>query len=213
MRADLSEALAIVGGLSRTTKMPCHSWGIPARACKTGARLAKEEQSVCGVCYARRGKYSLPCVATAQERRLRATEHPDWVAAMTLLVEWQAGSNKQPFFRWFDAGDLQSTSMLERIISIANNTPGIEHWLPTREHEIVRTVLRDAEPPGNLTIRLSAHYIDRPPPRAGLPTSTVHSRAAPHGVACTAYNRQPARCGPCRACWDQSIPNISYPRH
>ncbi len=51
-RMKVSEARAAVGGLSQTSKMPCKSWGISAKACKTGGKLAKVEGTVCHGCYA-----------------------------------------------------------------------------------------------------------------------------------------------------------------
>ena len=53
----LKEALEIVGGLSNPSKMPCHSYGISAHLCITGAKLVNIEGSVCGDCYALKGMY------------------------------------------------------------------------------------------------------------------------------------------------------------
>ena len=36
-----NEALKIVGGLSRPSKMPGWSYGLPAKECKTGGKLQK----------------------------------------------------------------------------------------------------------------------------------------------------------------------------
>lgn len=208
------EAWQIVGGLSRTTKMPCHSWGLPATACFSGSRLTGVANSVCHGCYARKGNYTWPRVAKANERRLAQADHPDWTTAMMHLVEWQARKNEQPFFRWFDTGDLQSRAMLERIVQVAAGTPKVQHWLPTKEHELVQSHLNDHRIPDNLTIRTSAHFVDRASAdRSGLPTSTVHSNLPAHGYRCTAYDERPFTCGHCRRCWDQTIKNVSYPHH
>ncbi len=210
----LRDAWQIVGGLSRTTKMPCHSWGLPARACITGANLASVAGSVCHGCYARSGNYTWPRVVTANERRLAQADHPDWTAAMRFLVEWQARKNRQPFFRWFDTGDLQSASMLERIVHVATTTPNVQHWLPTKEHNLVNEYLARHATPDNLTIRISAVMTDGAPPDVrGLPTSTVHRHEPPQDRACPAYRMQPARCGPCRDCWNPAVQNVSYPLH
>ena len=40
-------ALAAVGSLSNTSKMPGKSWGINADRCITGAKLAEVEGSIC----------------------------------------------------------------------------------------------------------------------------------------------------------------------
>jgi len=207
------EAWEIVGGLSRTRKMPCHSWGLPATSCKTGTVLARMEGTVCHGCYARKHAYLWPRTRRANERRLAKAEHPAWVEAMSTLVEWQARRNRCGFFRWLDTGDLQSTTMLERIVEVANVTPGVQHWLPTKEYALVRQYLAAAQLPDNLTIRASALFVDGEPPQLGLPTSTVHRNEPPIGVACPAYDQHPPRCGPCRTCWDPGVPNVSYPHH
>ncbi len=210
----VAHAWRIVGGLSRTTKMPCHSWGLPASACKTGAALVDLEGSICHGCYARNHNYRWARVRRANVQRLANAEHPDWPGAMELLVDWQAQRNEEPYFRWFDSGDLQSADMLERIVAVARATPYVHHWLPTREYALVGEYLGAAQPPENLVVRLSAPMVDgEPPDILGLPTSTVHSREAPRGYACPAYDCRPATCGPCRACWDPTVPNVSYRRH
>jgi hypothetical protein len=78
----LKEARAITGGLSFPSKMPGTSYGIPAQACKVGAKLALIPGSVCCKCYALRGNYQWPAVKNAQARRLEAINHPQWVDAM-----------------------------------------------------------------------------------------------------------------------------------
>ena len=207
-------AWRIVGGLSRTTKMPCHSWGLPAWLCRVGARLARQEGTVCAGCYALKGRYAQGTVRRANERRMAHADHPQWVDAMVFLVTWQAMENGVPYFRWFDTGDLQSLAMLQRIAEVARRTPEVQHWLPTREHGIVRRYLDLETPPENLVIRLSALMVDGEPPELGLPTSTVHRRQPPQGHRCPAYDGDgPPVCGACRACWDPQVPNISYPFH
>ena len=53
-----SEALKIIGGsLSKPSKMPGWSIGLPAKECKTGGKLQKVPGSVCYDCYALKGCY------------------------------------------------------------------------------------------------------------------------------------------------------------
>jgi len=102
--------------LSKTSKMPCHSWSIPALACQTGSKLAQVEGSVCFDCYALKGFYRMPNVYAALSNRLEQMSSPEWVPAMIekIKVEEQTG-----FFRWFDSGDLQSLKNLKDIVRIA----------------------------------------------------------------------------------------------
>jgi hypothetical protein len=142
------------------------------------------------------------------------------------------------FFRWHDSGDLQSIDHLRRIVAVCERTPEVRHWLPTREYEIVAAFVEAGGViPPNLVVRLSALMIDAEPPRpvpgvalragdvvipdsiAHLPTSTVHT---PGGVApvtgkgaivCRAVELRDNQCGPCRACWDRRVRNVSYGEH
>jgi len=50
-----SEAWNIVGGLSKPSKMPGWSIGLPAKECKTGGKLQAVKGSVCFDCYALKG--------------------------------------------------------------------------------------------------------------------------------------------------------------
>ena len=68
---QVSEARAAVGGLSQTSKMPCKSWGISAKECKTGGKLAKVEGTVCHGCYALKGAYVWPVVEKAHAQNER----------------------------------------------------------------------------------------------------------------------------------------------
>ena len=46
-----SEALKIVGGLSKPSKMPGWAYGLPAAECKTGGKLKHITGSTCEGCY------------------------------------------------------------------------------------------------------------------------------------------------------------------
>ena len=56
---NTKEAWTLVGGLSKPSKMPGWSIGLPAKECKTGGKLQKVEGSVCYNCYALKGDYFL----------------------------------------------------------------------------------------------------------------------------------------------------------
>jgi hypothetical protein len=67
------EALKLVGGLSKPSKMPGWAYGIPAAECKTGKKLQNVEGSTCYGCYALKGCYVFKVVQEAQYRRLAAS--------------------------------------------------------------------------------------------------------------------------------------------
>ena len=156
----------------------------------------------------------MPKTQRAYERRLERFEDPQWLEAMVKLVYWQMAESGEPYFRWFDSGDLQSVEMLQRIVTVARHTPEIWHWLPTREYRIVAQYLANDSFPPNFVVRVSAPLVDgQAPQQFGLPTSTVHDQKAAQGFACAANESNPRDCGECRACWDATVGNVSYPLH
>jgi hypothetical protein len=148
------DALKLVGGLSKPSKMPGWAYGIPARECKTGSKLVKVKGSTCEGCYALKGCYVFPVVQAAQYRRLDSIKHPAWVKAMTALIN----SKKSKFFRWHDSGDVQSVKHLAKIFEVCRRSPDVQHWMPTRE-AWVKPYLSRA--PKNLVIRFSMPMVDQ----------------------------------------------------
>lgn len=206
-------ARLITGGLSKPSKMPCSSYGLSARACITGAKMAKIKGSTCADCYALKGFYMMPSVAKAHQARMASMLNgPLWVAAMTLLIS----AEKSGYFRWHDSGDLQSVDHLDKILAVVKATPRIQHWLPTREFGMVRQWVDANGPlPENITVRFSALMVDQAPPtelaaRVGALTSTVTTTEA--DATCVAP-RQSGKCLDCRACWSKSVPNVAYLQH
>jgi len=148
-----SEALKIVGGLSKPSKMPGWAYGIPAAECKTGGILKNKKGSTCEDCYADKGCYVFEVVQAAQYRRLKSIKGPQWVRAMAALIN----SKKSKWFRWHDSGDLQDEAHLQKIFSVARLTPETSHWLPTREAWTQKYI---DQAPDNLTIRFSMPMVD-----------------------------------------------------
>ena len=108
----LQEAKDIMISLGRAGKMPCPTYNTPASLCKTGSKLRKIEGSTCKGCYAMKHNYLFPNVQAGLLRRFNAFKHPRFVEAMTFMVNRY--STKSGYFRWFDSGDLDSISMLEK---------------------------------------------------------------------------------------------------
>jgi hypothetical protein len=113
---NTQEALKIVGGLSKPSKMPGWAYGIPAAECKTGKKLQDVPGSTCEGCYATKGCYVFPVVQAAQYRRLEAIKSPLWVGAMALLIN----SKKSKWFRWHDSGDIQDVDHLIKFLRCVN---------------------------------------------------------------------------------------------
>ena len=204
-----SEALKIVGGLSKPSKMPGWAYGIPAAECKTGELLRDVEGSTCEGCYALKGCYVFEVVQAAQYRRLNSISDPRWVDAMAMLIN----SKKSKWFRWHDSGDVQDEAHLLKIFEVARLTPETSHWLPTRE-AWTKKYLKDK--PDNLVLRFSMPMVDQAPAKSWPNVSTVMTKDQPWfgatSVACVAPD-QNNECKDCRACWDQSVKNIAYGKH
>lgn len=207
-------ASMINGGLTQTTKMPCKSYSLPTASCVTGYHMAQIEGSICSSCYANKGNYKLyqNNVEPSQHARLVSLEDPLWVDAMIASI------GTDPYFRWHDSGDLQSTDHLRNIIAVCIGTPNTKHWLPTREYGMIKEFISSGGTiPNNLIVRLSAMYPDKPViiPSSlqgikGISSSEVHQHNAPTAPPCMAPSRD-GECRECRHCWTETP--VSYCMH
>ena len=193
----------ITGSLSKPSKMPGHAYGLPAKECKTGSKLAKVEGSTCSGCYALKGCYVFKVVQAALYKRLESIKHPGWVRAMAA----QINSKKVKFFRWHDSGDVQNLKHLAKIFEVARRSPDVAHWMPTREAWVKKYIDRA---PANLVIRFSATMVNQDAPKSWPHTSTVVTDAAK--ANCPAPKQDNA-CKDCRACWDPKVKNVAYLAH
>jgi hypothetical protein len=196
------DAVKITGSMTRTQKMPGLSYSLPAWECITGKKLRAVKGSVCAGCYALKGNYTrYPAIKAAQYYRLSTLMEPSWIPAMVAQVK------RQKWFRWHDAGDLQSVQHLKNIFEVCKQTPSTRHWLPTREAKFLKFIDPDIIP-ANLIIRLSGHMIDGKNASWWPWTSTVSTE----GKTCPATD-QGNKCMDCRACWDRNVSNVTYPKH
>ena len=77
---DAKAAKEITGSLGYPSKMPGTSYGISAKLCHVGAKLAEVKGSVCHGCYALKGHYVHANVATAHAKRLGGISDPPLAA-------------------------------------------------------------------------------------------------------------------------------------
>ena len=118
----VKDAKEITGSLTRTSKMPGLSYSLPAWECKTGSKLRKIKNSVCASCYALKGNYTrYKAIKAAQYVRLEALKDQRWIAAMVAQII------RQKYFRWHDAGDIQSPQHLQKIFRVCELTPNQTH--------------------------------------------------------------------------------------
>ena len=199
---NIKEAKAITGSMTRTSKMPGLSYSLPAWECKTGSKLRKIKNSVCSACYALKGNYTrYKAIKAAQQVRLASLNSELWTAAIVTQIK------RQKYFRWHDAGDVQSVEHMQNILKICRRTPDTKHWLPTQERPFLPA---PEEVPANLVIRLSRSKIDGPASKAWEHESSVTTEAGKR--TCPAPD-QGGQCLDCRMCWNKDIKNVTYGKH
>ena len=188
--------------------MPGYAWSIPAQECITGSKLAQIEGTPCSLCYAKKGRYRFRNVEDAQYIRLWAWKlQPKWVEWMSARLLWLAP--KHPYFRWFDAGDIQSVKMLKDIIMVCQNTQGyVQHWLPTQERTFVK-VMQD-QIPDNLNIRISSTKINEV--QHSTLMNVTNSAVSNYEWNCPSH-LQNNMCLDCRKCWDKEEKHVIYRLH
>ena len=202
-----------IGTLSNPSKMPAFGWGITAKKCVTGTKLAKIKGTICSKCYALKGRYVFKNVFNAHEARRKAIEEVEWVDYMAelLTLKYKNLDKSKRYHRWFDSGDIQSFGHLMKIFEVCELTPQIKHWLATREYQLI-SQLDVKDVPKNLCLRVSAIKVDSPPPKFWKWTSGVHKDKKAIGRECPAY-KQDGECGSCRACWSRKVKQVSYKEH
>jgi hypothetical protein len=193
-----------------------------------GSIFATREGSICANCYAKKGNYIFPNVIRTREENLAgvlALEHAgirgktEWAQAVSEAIR-KAGSD---YFRWHDSGDVQSLNHEFAIMMVARSCPLIKFYQPTKERSIVMEAYYARGLPPNLTIRLSAPFIDcMLPEQELLPTNVVFTQARGTGSELGYYcpatwtprgHPHHGACLDCRACWDKRIRRIIYRKH
>ena len=202
-----------IGTLSNPSKMPAFGWGISAKHCKTGSKLALIDGTICNKCYALKNRYMFKNVFDAHEVRRKAIELNEWVDYMAelLTIKYKNIDKSKRYHRWFDAGDIQSYSHLMKIFEVCELTPQINHWLATREYSIINKI-DEKDVPKNLCLRVSAITVDGNQPKFWKWTSGVHKDKPAVGRECPAP-KQNGECGSCRACWSREVKQVSYKEH
>ena len=217
----MKDAEVHIRSLSNPSKMNTYGYSISAHACKVGGKLHAIKGSVCELCYARKGRYIFPIVQKCMEMRLELiTNDPLWVDAMVFILNRKKYKGKKlDIFRWHDSGDIQSPEHLSKMAEIAEQTPQIEHWLPTKESVVVREWVKTHDIPENLNIRISASMINGTPTHVdGCTTSIVVTKdmiGKIDGTDCPVYadSNHGKECGDCKACYLKTVTNINYLAH
>ena len=169
--------------------------------------------SVCAICYAAKGNYVRPNVRKAQATRLEFALTAEFVPAMIAELEKEQRCGRK-YFRFHDSGDLFSYEYAKKVMEICRKTPGIAHHLPTREVPLVRRLFNEQLVPENITIQISANYLDSPPTVVeGCQSSVVFTEHEPENAFICPATTTRHKCDDCRACWDKNTAVIAYKRN
>jgi hypothetical protein len=225
--------------LTVTSKMPCHSFSLPAvRSCPM-AWFGKN--GICGeskehtTCYATKGGYKMyPAVALAQEARyqwtIRASLDPiagdEWVDTMIAAVRSETNRQRnayqkehgnldafQAYFRVHDSGDLFSPSYTQLWVRVCKALPDVKFWFPTRmwrtKNEHMKAALLLLNSMPHVSVRPSALRFDDAAP--AIEGLAAGTTASEDGFNCPASLQKNA-CGDCRMCWTKDRV-VSYHAH
>ena len=204
--------------LSKPNKMPCKTWSLQAQeTCPGSFNPDGTLVQACKGCYASEGMYVMPNTRALRAHNLQDWRRPEWESDMVKAL------TPMPHFRWFDSGDLFHPRLALKVFGVMLRTPNTQHWLPTRTHKIprIRKILTYMARLANVCVRYSSDSIDGDVD--ALPEAINDDNQASvidhvsridmrrKGV-CKAFQRD-GECGPCRKCWDKTIPVITYPQH
>ena len=219
---EMDQALCYVGGLSDVDKLPGYSWSLCPMDCKTGMSMRGTPGSVCNVCYATGGRYyAFGTFADSHARKLNAwaSDRERWLEAMDYILNHSPKIKQEPYFRFFDSGDIYSKEMLDDIATLARDNPDVKFWVPTKEYRLVGDWTKNHTLPENMVIRVSHRNINHEFSPDELRTHghvsyvwdpTTGSKTK--GFVCPAY-KQGGRCGTCRACWNNHVKEVIYKIH
>jgi hypothetical protein len=209
--------------LSNASKMPTLSFSLPAGESCPWAHYGPG--SICGECYAQKGRYTSPVVAHAQQVRwawVRACmKTPAGTDAFVTAMVSAITDARNSYFRGHDSGDFFSPAYLRAWIRICRALPDVRFWFPTRTWRALLKAkgraltewtegLTELAGLPNVALRPSALLFGAPSPR--IPFMAAGTTARDEGFSCPA-SEQGNVCGPCRVCFDAVTVEVSYHRH
>jgi hypothetical protein len=169
---------------------------------------------VCMSCYALTdtnwSRYGFSNTIALREYNKKAWRHPDFERQFIKAVD------NMRYIRLFDSGDFYVPELAHKFYRIAQATPWVKYWIPTRVYKIKKfhKVLSILSSLPNVILRYSSDSImgDFEP---GLHGSTIipPNSDTPNGVFLCHASKNSTKCDGCRACWDKNIPVIGYVGH
>jgi hypothetical protein len=195
--------------LSKTSKLDgILSWSLQAlETCPASINSEGSLVDACRGCYATTGNYNYPNVKAPRLENREDWKRDGWVSDMVKALD------SQRYFRWFDSGDMYSLGLAEKILQVMQATPWVKHWMPTRMLKFAKfqAVIDQMQALPNVMIRFSSDSVtgDHTNKHGSV---IVEDASKAVGFLYRAYEHE-GKCNGCRACYDKTVPLVSYPAH
>jgi hypothetical protein len=198
--------------ISKTSKLDgVRSWSLEARETCPGSINPETGDLVpaCQGCYAVGGNYRFANVKAPRQENREDWKREGWAADMV------AALRNDRYFRWFDSGDMYDHRLARKILQVMVMTPDVRHWLPTRMHKFAKfqPVLAAMDALPNVMVRRSSDSVTGAFDARVHGSTIVPDTAPREGVTLCHAATNSGQCGPCRACYDKSVPVIGYLAH
>ena len=211
--------------LTRNGTVSALVWALPSGPGHCAAFLGSAG-SVCRSCYAAQGTHWMPGAlrvraSNAAWLRGRTGARPGYRRWRRMVAQLAGAIGTARYVVVHESGDFAQPWETEMWADVATLCPSTRFWVRTRtwrlDGEWVQALRRLHQAP-NVTVRLSALEVDGPAPRvvAGIrfayefPASRV---VATDGPGCPKQEHGSCSRAGCRACWDRSVPVVTYRLH
>lgn len=194
--------------LSKPSKMPCLTWSLPARVTCPGSVVGGKVVDACDICYATQNRYKMSNVSAPRFHNMKDWKRGEWVDDMVRAIYGK------DYFRFFDSGDIYCVELAKKIEAIVTECKTTRFWIPTRSWKIptIRNYLTRMASLPNVVVRWSSDGIQGELVPGASHQSTIVQHPTDTWHLCEAYLNK-GKCGDCRACWDKSVPVVSYIAH
>ena len=199
--------------ISKVSKLDgIRSWSLQAIDTCPGSKIRGSDDLVdaCKTCYATIGNYNFPNVKEPRAINLDAWKDANFVGDMVSAI------GNDPYFRWFDSGDMYHIGLARKILRIMELTPNTRHWMPTRMSKFPKfaRVIEQMQALPNVMVRFSSDSVmgEFEPGLHGSTIIPTAEHATDDMSVCRAYENN-GKCSGCRACWNKNVPVIAYVAH
>ena len=204
--------------LTRNGTVSALVWALPSGPGHCAAFLGSAG-SVCRSCYAAQGTHWMPGAlrvraSNAAWLRGRTGARPGYRRWRRMVAQLASAIGRARYVVVHESGDFAAPWEAELWADVARRTPNTRYWVRTRTWRIGdpawSVALCTLHNIPNVAVRISATAIDGPAPDyCGIPASRVSST----GPGCPKQEHGSCWRAGCRACWDRSVPVVTYRLH